>query len=91
MPSLLNALDEELEVCAGGRFPRLQAKAYNLDDERQFGDFVVNDEKLIKVPFSESTVCYNPSKRTGVALTHLGASKAIALGAYHYALNKLGL
>lgn len=91
MPSLLRALDEELGTFAGSRFPRLQMKACNLDDERQFAKFACNGDTNVKVPFSDRTVCYRTSKLTGVGVSRLGASKAIALGAYHYALHRLGL
>ena len=83
------SLDEKLGTFAGDSFPRLQMKAYNLDDERQFGEFSRNTGHEIHVPFSARTVVYDSCKRTGVATTRLGTSKAIALGAYYYAVNRL--
>lgn len=89
MPSLMAALNERFGTFAGDSFPRLQMKAYNLDDERQLGEFAHSTGHEIKVPFTDRTVVYDPCKRTGVAITRLGASRAIALGAYYYAVNKL--
>lgn len=60
-----------------------------MDDEQQFGDFAKNTGHDINVPFSDRTVVYDSCKRTGVATTCLGASRAIALGAYHFAVNQL--
>jgi glucokinase len=34
-------------------------------------------------------VAYDPLKRIGIGLSRLGASKAIAVGAYAFALNSL--
>jgi predicted NBD/HSP70 family sugar kinase len=41
------------------------------------------------VSVSARTVSYDPLKRTGIVLSRLGASRAISLGAYAYALTRL--
>lgn len=89
MPSLMDALNAQLGTFGGDRFPRLQMKAYNLDDDSQFAAFAEDMSQRIVIPFSETTVDYNPMKCTGVAVSRLGASRAIALGAYHFAVNHL--
>ena len=89
MPSLMDALNEQLGTFGGDRFPRLQMKAYNLDVKSQFAAFAEDTSQRIAIPFSETTVDYTPVKCTGVAVSHLGASRAIALGAYHFAVNHL--
>lgn len=38
---------------------------------------------------SDKEVVYDPQKRIGVAISKLGASKAIAMGAYAFALNQI--
>ncbi len=43
----------------------------------------------IKIYGSDRTVVYDPMKRTGVAVSRIGASKAISIGAYNYALTQL--
>lgn len=89
MPSLMEALNAKLGTFAGDSFPRLQMKAYCIDDPRQFCDFARDNGRKIPVPFSTRTVNYDGTKATGIMLSKLGASKAIALGAYHYAVNML--
>lgn len=89
MPSLMDALNAQLGTFGGDRFPRLQMKAYNLDDDSRFAAFAEDTSQRIVIPFSEKTVYYNPVKCTGVAVSRLGASRAIALGAYHFAVNNL--
>jgi len=41
------------------------------------------------VPGTTQKVIYDSAKRIGIVLSKLGASKAIALGAYAFALNAL--
>ena len=43
----------------------------------------------IVVPGTTETVEYDPMKRMGVITTKLGTSRAIAFGAYAFALNEL--
>ena len=46
-------------------------------------------EGFNQVPDSDKQVHYDPVQRTGVGLSRLGTSKAISVGAYAYAINKL--
>ena len=64
-------------------------KVFNLDDPAEFDMFVKGDARPLKVYGSEETVVYDPMKRTGVCLSRLGASRAISIGAYAYALSRL--
>ena len=73
----------------GEVYPRLAVGAYNLEDEKELGLFLKGDSKEIKVPGSERTLRYDPMSRVGVGMTKIGASKAIAIGAYAFALHEL--
>jgi glucokinase len=42
------------------------------------------------VPDSDRLIEYDPLQRLGVGMSRLGTSEAVALGAYGYALSKLG-
>ena len=44
---------------------------------------------MIAVPFTDQTVIYDPVKKLGVGVSKLGTSRAVALGAYSFALQKL--
>jgi glucokinase len=89
MPALLEELNGTIGRLNGERFNRLQMKAYYLNDAKQLGAFIENSSTLVPVPGSDKRVNYNSEKRIGVAVSTLGTSKAIALGAYAYALNRL--
>lgn len=70
-------------------FSRVVAKGYNLENDVDIKAFLKGDTKEVKVPRSEKTVVYDAEKRTGVGITRIGTSEAIAIGAYAFALNAL--
>lgn len=89
MPSLIKQLSGTLHSINGEEIPRMPEKAFDLDDEDQFAQFAHGASRPIKVYGSERTVIYDPMKVTGVAISKLGASKAISIGAYAFALASL--
>ncbi len=89
MPALLGQLRGALHSVNGEEIPRMPAKAYDLDNEEEFAQFAHGAARPIKVYGSEHTVIYDPAKATGVAISKLGASRAISIGAYSFALASL--
>jgi glucokinase len=69
---------------------RMEMKAYNLEDEKELEEFVKGETRVIPIPGTSKTITYDPLKRTGVGISRLGTSKAVAIGAYAYALSQLG-
>ena len=45
------------------------------------------DLRTISVPFTDKIIIYDARPRIGVGISKLGASKAIALGAYVFAVS----
>ncbi len=89
MPSLMQELNGNINTLDGQSKSRLEMKVYNLDQAAELEEFLHPEIKKIKVPRSKELVDYDPQKRTGIIVSKLGTSKAIALGAYAYALNEL--
>ncbi len=89
MPSLLKELRSRLSTLSGDSVNRVQMEVYNLDDEAELRAFVDGGSKLLKVYGTDKYVNYNDKKRIGVAFSSIGASKAISLGAYNYALSEI--
>ena len=89
LPSLVNEMQASLTTFSGNTFPRLQMDFYDLTDSSQFNKFAKDESVEIKIPESDKTVNYNPARRSGILVTPIGTSKAIALGAYAYALAQL--
>ncbi len=89
MPSLLKSLRGKLRSFSGEELNRVQMKVYDLDNDAEFAEFAKGDARNIKIYGSDEEVIYDPQKRIGVAISKMGASKAIAMGAYAFALNEL--
>ena len=73
----------------GNSFPRLSYKVFNLEDDAAFKEFAGGGMTAIKIPESGRQVVFDADPRTGVGMSKLGASTAIALGAYAFALQQL--
>ncbi len=89
MPALLRQLRGVLHSLKGEEIPRMPEKVFDLDDEEEFVQFAHGAARPIKVYGTDRTVIYDPMKSTGVAISKLGASKAISIGAYSFALAML--
>lgn len=89
MPALISEMNGTYESPAGEKFPRLALKTYNLEDNNQLEQFLQGDKREIVVPFSKRKIVYDPKKRIGVGISKLGTNKAVAIGAWAYALQKL--
>lgn len=89
MPALLKEMREKIRMIDGNTLQRVQMEVFNLDDEMEFERFLKGDARPLKVYGTEQTVSYDPMKRTGVCISRLGASRAIAIGAYTVALTAI--
>jgi glucokinase len=89
LPSMIREMNGVRKMVTGEVFPRLQMKAYNLEDENERALFMKDDSKTVTVPGSDKTVLYHQTKKIGVMVSRLGTSRAIAFGAYNFALNEL--
>lgn len=89
MPALLSELRGKLNTLGGDEVNRIQMKVFDLDMPEEFAQFAKGSEKQLKVRGTDKTVVYDDMKRIGVTISSLGASKAIASGAYAFALSKL--
>lgn len=89
MPSLLKELRAKMHTLTGEELNRVQMKVYDLDEEEQFKEFAKGDQRALKVYGTDRYVAYDPQKRIGVMISKLGASHAISVGAYAFALSQL--
>lgn len=89
-PSLLSEMNGQLGMMNGDKFGRMQMRVYNLDDDAEFGRFAEGEPHVLEIYGSSNKhVTYDPIKRIGVTTSKIGASKAISVGAYIYALSHL--
>ena len=90
LPKALEMMNRRFLRFGGGEVPRMEIDAYNLEDINDSKSFYDHKSELIDVPFSKEQVLYIPDKKTAVGVTRLGTSRAVAVGAYAFAAEKLG-
>lgn len=88
-PEMLGYLNGSISDLKGNKLSRLVMKVWDLENKSTLDSFIHGQNKQVKVPFSGKQLNYDPLKRTGVGLSRLGTSNAIAQGAYGFALNAL--
>lgn len=91
MPKLIEKMNEPFTALNNHQVSRMETVAINLMDPDEMIRFTSKSGKMVKVPFSDQKVWYDPNKRVGVAVTKLGTSSAVAIGAYAYAIHQLGI
>lgn len=89
MPAVMAELNGKIAARDGSMVARLETRAFYLDDDRERGEFLKREPKMIRVPDSAREVPYDPVKRIGLGISKLGTSRAIAIGAYAVALDAL--
>ena len=73
----------------GETVERMEVKAYNWHNKEDREEFLKYEPKKITIPFSDETVEWEATKKIAVGVSTLGTSQAVALGAYHFAMNHL--
>jgi glucokinase len=89
LPALVAEMNSPLR-CGAGSVARTSVRAFNLEEAEERERFLRSEVKEIAVPGSSRRVLYDPLKRVGIGLSRLGASRAVAVGAYAFALDALG-
>jgi hypothetical protein len=89
MPALIDEMRGKINTLSGDSLNRVQMSVYNLDDEADFEKFAKGNSTKIKVYGSDDEVIYDPEKRVGITISDIGASNAVSLGAYLYAINNI--
>jgi glucokinase len=89
LPALVEELNSNYTAPNGNRFRRLVQVAFNLEDAEQRKKFLKGETRQITVPGTQRKMKYDPMARTGVGMSRLGTSEAVAIGAYAFALHKL--
>jgi glucokinase len=90
LPALVDELNSNYTGPTGNEFRRLASQAFNLEDKTQLKKFLKGEAKEIFVPGTKTKIKYDPLQRLGVGMSRLGTSEAVAIGAYAFALGKLG-
>lgn len=89
LPAVMEKLNERFTTFSGDCFNRLQMKVLDMDNEEQLKELLAFDVDKVPVYGTEEYTSYVNIKKTGIAISKLGANNAICLGAYAFALNEL--
>lgn len=90
LPSLVGELNSHYTGPNGNTYRRVASPVFNLEDPSDLETFLKGERRTIQVPGSTKTLEYDPLQRLGVGISRLGTSEAVALGAYSFAVRKLG-
>lgn len=90
LPHFTREMNRSFSTLAGDKLDRMEVKAYSLLDEKDKMDFLEKSAVQISIPRSNKTISYDVSKKIGIGISVLDTSEAVALGAYAFALQKLG-
>jgi glucokinase len=89
LPALVDELNSAFTAPNGKQFRRLGQVAFNLEDAEQRKKFLKGETRQIAIPGTNRKLKYDPLARTGIGLSRLGTSQAVAIGAYAFALRTL--
>jgi glucokinase len=89
MPALMKELNNRFPFRQEDPIPRLIQKACNLNDHAGREELARITGKYIPIPGTDQKVYYDEKPKVGIGTSRIGASRAISLGAYAFALRKL--
>ncbi len=89
LQQIVDEMNRPFMIPGGRELPRLETKAFNLEDEAAREAFIRGEVRDLAIPGSEKKVSYDPLQRTGVGISRLGTSRAVGIGAYAFALDRL--
>jgi len=89
LPAIVKEMNGTFAKPDGTRFRRLVANVYDLEDKTALDKFLRGSTIEISVYGTNKRVKYDPEMRIGIGISRIGTSKAIALGAYAFALRSL--
>jgi glucokinase len=90
LPYIVKEMNASFVGSDGKSFRRLVQNVYNMENKTELEKFLKGGTKEISVYGTNKKVTYDPEARTGVGISRIGTSKAIAIGAYAFALRSLG-
>jgi glucokinase len=91
MPAVMEELNFKYHPSNVDEMPRLVQKVFNLDEEQDRKEFFKDYSRSIPIPGTRRSISYDPLPRLAIATSNRGANESIALGAYAYALQNIGM
>ena len=89
LPGMMEEFERPVGTFSGNLMPTLQSEVYNFEDPEQRAAFLEDKDVYLKVPHTDKQVLYCSQRKVAITVSELGASKAINLGAYNFAIHQL--
>jgi glucokinase len=89
MPAVMEELNNRFDFRMHDPIPRVIQKVFNLNEKEGRKGLVDLTGTYIDLPGSDRKVYYDPLPKVGIGTSRIGASRAIFIGAYAYALHQL--
>lgn len=91
MDRLVGYMNQPFSDLQGREVDRLEIKTFNLQNEKELIGFTEKTGAMVRVPKidRELWLWFDPIKKSGVGISRLGTSSAVAVGAYAYAIDQL--
>ncbi len=86
---MVEEMNSSFRTMDGKEVQRLAHRVFNLENSAELNLFLQGSERTIDIPGDLGKVKFDPVPRTGIGISKIGTSRAIALGAYAFALHKL--
>jgi len=89
LPKIVNELNNKFKTFCGKGIQRLEVFAYNWNNPECRKDFLANQSLKVEIPGTNNYLDYDPVKKITIGISQLGTTRAVALGAYAFALQKI--
>ncbi|WP_457565474.1 ROK family protein [Caldithrix abyssi] len=89
LQKMIDEMNGKYRNFQGNEYRRLVPIVFNLENNKDLDKFLQGEKKEITIPKTNKKIIYDALPRLGVGISKIGTSRAIALGAYAYALNEL--
>ncbi len=86
---LVDAMNARYEGSVAG-LRRLIPRVFNFEVPEERASFLGGEVREVTIPGSTRKIRFDPLQRTAVGISRLGTSEAVAIGAYAFAISKLG-
>ena len=88
-PAMFEEINRKYHRFTGEASDRLSFKVFDLEDDSQMESFAKGKKQKVSIDGDKKFIEFDSMPRTGVGMSFIGASNAIALGAYTFALQQL--
>ncbi len=91
LPAAVRQMNGTFKKMDKSLMPRMELSAFHWENDEEKAAFLKDNPVILPVPFSDETQIYHPQKKIAVGVSQLETSEAVAVGAYAFAISKLGL